>query len=223
MTALPVATGFDVRPSRPVAVTAVLFACVVVGAAGVAYAFRESVLAAVEFYLDTSDVTVAAEARPSIVVFAVVTCTVLAAATIGELVHRRWGGWVGIEAVAASARGEPRRISLRATALRVVATWTASSGMASIGREAALVESGGASGAVIARSTGGRGDAMAVAGMAAAFAAAYHAPIAAVLYIEEHLRVRRSRRATIFAVVGSACGFAASVLLFGSEAVLPSI
>ncbi len=223
MTALPAATGFDVKPSRPVVVTVVLFACVVVGAAGVAYGFRKTVQAVLELYLDTRDVTAAAETEAWVVVFVVVTASVVAAATLGEWVHRRWGGWVGIEAVAASARGEPRRISLRATVLRVCATWLASTGLASIGREAALVESGGATGAVIARKTGGRGDAMAVAGMAAAFAAAYHAPIAAVLYIEEHLRVRRSRRATMFAILGAGGGYAASVCLFDGEAVFDTI
>jgi CIC family chloride channel protein len=217
------ATGYDVKPSRPTAFTIVLFACVVVLAATTAHIFRKSAEWALDVYLDTRDVTIAADREAWLLVFAVVTGAVLVAAGLGEWVHRRWGGWVGIEAVAASARGESRRISLRATAVRVGATWIASAGMASIGREAALVESGGATGHVVARRTHGKGDAMAVAGMAAAFAAAYQAPIAAVLYIEEHLRIRRSRRATMFAVIAAGGGFATSTLLFGSDPVFDEI
>ena len=60
----------------------------------------------------------------------------------------------GIEAVAASARGEGRDISFRATTLRVAATWIVSAGLVSIGRESAIVESGGSLGSVIGRRSG---------------------------------------------------------------------
>ncbi len=63
----------------------------------------------------------------------------------------------------------------------------------------------------------------AVAGIAAAFAAAYHAPIAAVLYVEETLRVRASRRATVFGVVGAAGGFLFTKWLLGGKAIFPPI
>lgn len=200
-----------------------LFGCVVVLAAAVASLFRSTVRKVVDWYLGSSDVTQAARMESWFLVCGLVTGCVLAAGALGEFVHRRWAGSVGIETVAASARGEQRRISMPATVLRIAATWIASSGLGSIGREASIVETGGATGAVAARSTGGRGDAMAVAGIAAAFAAAYHAPVAAVLYLEEHLGVRRSRRAVMFAVLGAAGGFAASVVLFGGERVFPQI
>ena len=51
----------------------------------------------------------------------------IAAAALGGYVTRRWSDHVGVEAVAASARGERRGISLRATGLRSLATWIVSS------------------------------------------------------------------------------------------------
>ena len=83
------------------------------------------------------------------------TASVLAAAAIGYLVQRRWSERFGIEAVAASARGEGRSMSFRATVLRVLATFTVSAGLVSIGRESALVESGGVTGAVTGRERAG--------------------------------------------------------------------
>src|SRR5690606_10816638 len=135
-------------------------------------------------------------------------------------VHRASG--TGIEALAASARGEGRRISLRASGLRALATWFASAGMTSIGRESAIIEMGGAVGTVAGRRSGGRGDGLATAGIAAAFTAAYSAPVGAVLYLDEHLRVTRSPRALWFAATAAIAGHLASTRLLGGSAVFPS-
>jgi CIC family chloride channel protein len=214
-------TGFDVVPERPVWMTLGLFAVVVFVASAFAHLFRESAQHVIEWYSDVRNPTGAADALPVWVVFLTVAGAVACAAALGRLVERRWGRHVGVEAVAASARNEGRSISLRATAVRSIATWTVSSGMVSIGRESAIIETGGAVGAVAGRKFRGRGDAMATAGIAAAFAAAYHAPVAAVLYVEEHLGVRRSPRAIAFASAGALAGHLTSVWLLGGEKIFP--
>jgi CIC family chloride channel protein len=64
---------------------------------------------------------------------------------------------------------------------------------------------------------------MAAAGIAASFAAAYNAPVAAVLYVEEHLRVRQSSRATTFVVLGAVAGHLFTVLLFHGGPIFPDV
>ncbi len=214
--------GFDVRPSRPLVVTMVLFAIVMFAASGFAHYFKELAQIVLEWYSGSQDPTVGAASMRRVSVFALVMGAVIIAATLGRLVERHWSHHVGVEAVSSSARGEGRSISLRASAARALATWTVFAGMASIGRESAIIESGGAVGATAGKRFGGRGDAMAAAGIAAAFAAAYHAPIAAVFYVEETLRVRSSRRALMFAALGAAGGFITSTQLYGGETIFPS-
>jgi len=217
------APGFDQLPTRPAWVTALLFVIVILAAATFAKLFRRTSYEVIGWYADADDPTGAAHTLSPIVVFLVVSGAVALAAVLGHVVQRRWGQRVGIEAVAASARGEDVDISFRATGTRVVGTWISSTGVAAIGRESAIIESGGVIGSLIARRTGGRGATMATAGMAAAFAAAYHAPIAAVLYLEEHLKVSHSRRAITFSIAGAVGGYAASLLLFGSDPIFPPI
>ncbi|MEZ5343333.1 MAG: chloride channel protein, partial [Acidimicrobiales bacterium] len=213
--------GFEHRPRRMVPATLALLALVVFAATLIAHYFKELAMAALEFYADSTDPTVAAASLNRIELFVVAACAVALASSLSTMVRREWSDQVGLEAVAASARGEGRRISLRATALRATATWIVSAGMVSIGRESAIIESGGAVGATAGRRFNGRGDAMAAAGIAAAFAAAYHAPIAALFYVEETLHVRSSPRALRFAVAGSAGGFATSIYLLSGTQVFP--
>lgn len=201
--------------------TLALFAVVVFVAAAFAHYFRETSQFLIEQYAERHDPTSAADRVAPVFVFLLVAVSVGIAAALGRYVDRRWGHHVGVEAVAASARNEGRSISLRATMARSFATWTVSTGLVSIGRESAIIETGGAVGAVTGRRFRGRGDAMATAGIAAAFAAAYHAPVAALFYVEEHLGVRRSRRAIAFAVSGAAVGHALSVGLLGGHVIFP--
>jgi chloride channel protein, CIC family len=221
---LPDATlvsGFDVLPRRSPALTAVLFVLVVLAAGAFAHYFRESVRRLIDFYGASTSPTSAARDLPRWVVFVTASSAVGLAAAIGTVVEKRWSGHVGIESVAASARGEERRISGRATAVRGLATWIVSSGMVSIGRESAIIEAGGALGAVSARRLRGRGDMMAAVGIAAAFAAAYHAPLAAIIYVEEHLQVRKSRRARWFVPLGAIGGHIVSAGLLGGHTIFP--
>lgn len=52
---------------------------------------------------------------------------------------------------------------------------------------------------------------------------AYHAPLAAVLYVDEHLRVGRSRRAVAFTVAGAVGGHVVAVAAFDGDALLRGI
>lgn len=214
--------GFDTLPDRHPAVTVLLVAIVVVASAGAAVGFKESALWIVEAYGDSRDVTRAAELHPWLV-FGIVTAATLFAAVLGRLGGERWPRESGLEAIAASARGEDRRISLRATLVRASAVWVCVVGLVPIGREGALMETGGAIGSTLGRRFGGRGAAMATSGISAAFAAAYHAPIAAVLFLDEHLRIRSSRRASIFAISGAIGGHLVATALLGGKAILPKV
>lgn len=81
-------------------------------------------------------------------------------------------------------------LSLRATAARVAASWTAIAGGMSIGREGPLIEFGGALGAALGRRLATsltHTRVLVAAGTAAGFAAAYNTPFAAVLFVLETL------------------------------------
>lgn len=203
--------------------TFVLFVVVVVVASTVAHLFRSALGNAIELVADGSAATTASTALSTPVLFALATVSVLVAAALGQVAHRRWTGRSGIEAIAASARGDARSMSVRGTVVRVLATFVVSAGLVSIGRESAIVESGGVTGAALGRASRGRGDALASAGIAAAFASAYNAPIAAVLYAEEHLRIRRSNRATVFVVGGAVAGHALTTQVFDGGPIFPDV
>ncbi|WP_162942057.1 chloride channel protein [Desertimonas flava] len=218
----PETSGYQAAPPRSPALTMVLFTVVVVSAAAVAHLFRETSALLVEWYSDDPDLVAAATSEKWVLLFGIVSVSVFVAACVGRRVEARRRSAIGIEAVAASARGEPRRISLRASGTRAAATWVASTGLSSIGRESAIIEVGGALGTVAGRRAGGRGDALATAGIAAGFASAYHAPIAALLYLDEHLSVVRSRRALLFATTGAVGGHLVSVLAMGGHGIFPA-
>lgn len=215
--------GFDTRPDRHPAATVALVAVVVVATAAFAEGFRRSAEWVIEWYSGAAGSTGAAGKLAPWIVGALVTSVVLVAAAIERHATRIRPGGSGLAAIAASARGEGRRISSTATAYRAGAIWTVAGGLVSLGRESAIIETGGALGAVTGRRSGGKGDAMAVAGIAAGFAAAYHAPLAATVYLEEHLGIRRSRRAVRFAVAGALGGHLTAMWLLGGHAIFPGI
>ncbi len=219
---VPETSGFHAAPPRPPWLTFVLFILTVGVAVEVAHLFRITAEALIEWYSDRSDPLAAASSVRWFVLLGVVSVAVFIAACLGRFVETRRASGTGIEAVAASARGERRRISFRASGIRAVGTWVASTGLSSIGRESAIIEVGGSFGTVAGRRSRGRGDALATAGIAAAFAAAYHAPLAAVFYLEEHLRVSRSPRALWFATTAAVVGHLASVWLLGGHEIFPA-
>ncbi|MDO8389993.1 MAG: chloride channel protein [Actinomycetota bacterium] len=213
--------GYETLPDRPPLVTALLVVVVIALSTSAAHLFRESAFWVMERFGESHDATAAARHLPAVATFAVVFAAVMFAAWVGCSAVRRYPGRAGLEAIAATAAGQDRNISTRATAMRTLGTWVMTVGLVPIGREAAIIETGGAIGSGLARRFRGRGAAMATAGIAAAFATAYHAPLAAIVYVEEHLRVRGSRRATAFTVCGAVGGFLLAVTVFDTRAVLP--
>ena len=113
----------------------------------------------------------------------------LAGATVAGLIasFRRGAGQNVSNVMEAVALGNVR-LSLRATLVRVAASWSAIAGGLSIGREGPLIEFGGSLGAACGRLVGAslnRTRALVAAGTAAGFAAAYNTPFAAVLFVLE--------------------------------------
>ncbi|MFV0309482.1 MAG: chloride channel protein [Desertimonas sp.] len=215
--------GFDTVPARHPATTAALVAAVVAASAAFAHGFKLAAEWALDTYGGSQHSTAAAHRLAPLAVGIIVVVAVLVSAELAKRAARLRPDGSGLEAIAASARGERRRISVVATLHRATGIWLNAAGLVSIGRETAIIETGGALGSVVGRKSGGKGDSMAVAGIAAAFAAAYHAPLAATIYVEEHLRVRRSRRAIRFTVAGAVGGHLVSIWLLGGHAVFPAI
>ena len=215
--------GYDTTPDRHPFATVTLLVLVVTVTACFAEAFRRSAEWVIEWYSGTRSATDAASALNPWIVGCLVTIIVLAAAAVERRAVRIRPGGSGLAAIAASARGEGRRISSTATTFRAGAIWGVASGLVSLGRESAIVETGGALGAVTGRLSRGKGDAMAVAGIAAGFAAAYHAPLAAIVYLEEHLGIRRSPRAVRFAIAGGVGGHLVAIWLLSGHALFPGI
>ncbi len=219
----PRAVGLDFDPRRPRVATFGLLVVVVVFAATFAHVFKLAAEHVLQLISGAPGPVGAARSLPRVEVGLLVTSAVMVAALLGRWSHVRWADHLGVEAVAASARGEDGGISVRGSAVRVLATWLVTAAMVSIGREAAIIEGSGAFGSALGRRTGGRGDALAAAGIAAGFAAAYHAPIAAVLYLDEHLNVRRSRRGSLFAIAGAAGGHLFSTRVLGGHVLFSTL
>ncbi len=209
------------KTTRPEWVSLLLLGAVVTAASLFAHFFKESALALIEWATEQSGPTSAASHLDPPVVFVVAATAIVVGTGLGRQALSRWPGRVGLHALAASTRGEDRAISLRATALRSTGTWVASVGLVSIGRESAIIETGGSIGSYLGRRFGGRGAALSAGGIAAAFASAYHAPIAALFYVEEHLRARTNRRTTVYSGIGAIGGHLLTVTLLGGKAIFP--
>lgn len=215
--------GFDTVPARRPVATAALVVVVAAASAAFAHGFKLAAEWVMDLYAGSESSTGAAHRLAPLAVGIVVVIVVLVSAELARLATKLRPGGSGLEAIAASARGESRRISVVATLHRSSAIWLNAAGLVSIGRETAIIETGGALGSVVGRKSGGKGDSMAVAGIAAAFAAAYHAPLAATIYVEEHLGVHRSRRAIRFTVAGAVIGHLTAIWLLDGHAVFPPI
>jgi CIC family chloride channel protein len=108
-------------------------------------------------------------------------------------------------------------ISLGGTLMRSFGIFAVSIGASSIGREAAILETCGAIGHSIGKKLWNAGPVIASAGIAAAFAGAYHAPIGGVIYVFGHARSWRSKRSLSYAVIGAAISYSFTVHEFGNR------
>lgn len=155
------------------------------GAAAFAVAFRLSLTLVYRTAYHAESVVLAITGLPRVLRFAVpVAGALLAGAVLRWRLSRSQGVSSVMEAVALGNV----RLSLRATAWRVVGSWSAIATGMSIGREGPLIEFGGSLGATVARLfdvsiTEVR--VLVAAGTAAGFAAAYNTPFAAVLFVLE--------------------------------------
>lgn len=180
----------------------------VAGATAVfAWAFRAAVMRSSDLVFGSGDPVTAARRVPAaaVVVGAVVAVAVALAAGRAATRHGRRHGMPAIgEAVRGHGEAPPLGVSMR----RAAGTWIASSGLLSIGRESAILETGGAIGSVAGRRRLRRlAPALVAGGVAAAFAAAYHAPIAGAVYVAEHLHSRRDARTLLYSTGGALAGY----------------
>jgi CIC family chloride channel protein len=184
--------------------------------------FRESILFTLDHVGGDRSSTAVAQNSHRLVVFGLVTFGLVAAAWIGRVAQRWRHERLGLTAVADAARGLGTGPSVSGTLLRSSGTWVAMVSLASLGREAAILETGGSFGAWLGRTVKRPPADLAVTGIAAAFAAAYHAPIGAFLYVREHVVHQPMRRTAGCALAGGVLGWAISVQFLGGERVFAS-
>ena len=194
---------------------------IAVAAAEFAHLFREMILGSVEFFYGGRNATESITTVDRILPAALIVGGIFFARVMNNAAHSWQPGRLGIEAIAHSAQGIPPGASLRGTLVRAVGTLAACMPGTSLGRESAILESGGALGCFVGRRTGINGPALASAGVASAFAAAYHAPFGAVAYVGGHLGVWRDRRAISYAVIGALFSDWLSVTHLGGHPVFP--
>ncbi|MEQ1701559.1 MAG: chloride channel protein, partial [Ilumatobacteraceae bacterium] len=188
-----------------------------------AFGFRESAIALTELLTGEAGAIRAAAALAPWQRALLAGGTVVVAWVVARTAVRLGKGRLGLSRLASSARGSGEPPSLPVTLLHSLSTWLVTVGVLSIGRESAIIETGGSMGACAVRNDSQRRPSMIAAGVAAAFAAAYHAPFSAVAYVEEHIGIRSSVRSLMYAVLGSASGVATVTLLFEGSAVLPGL
>ncbi len=199
---------------------AALVVAVAAAAAVLASVFQRSAEWVLEQLHGAGEPISAARAAAWWVVLVSVAGTLLYAAFAARAARKFGSGQTGLHHIAAAARGESDGPSIRSTAVRSSGTWAVSAGLVAIGRESAIIELGGGLGTVAGRH-GRFSPSLATAGIVAAFATAYHAPIAGVLYVEEHLGVRRHWRSVGYAAVGALVGHIVAVRLLDGHAIFP--
>ncbi len=139
----------------------------------------------------------------TITVVAYVGIAILAARALNKFAQKWRPGRLGLEVIGDAARGEGPGSSFEGTLIRSSATAIVCAAGTSIGRESAILETSGAFGSFVGKKLWDFGPAIAAGGIAAAFAAAYHAPFGAVLYVGEHLKIFGHRRAMAYAAIAS--------------------
>jgi chloride channel protein, CIC family len=191
--------------------------------ASFAHFFRRFVAAAVRLLGEDSNPVKAAELTNRALVVAVGVVGVWCASIVCRSVFGRFGSRVGFaRAIDADTEVVP---AVPGAAARAAAIVIAMGSFASVGREAAMLETGASLGAAAGRRLGVRPSALAATGIAAAFAGAYNAPIAAVFFVRQHLWASAGRVAdrtvTAFACAGAIVGFGTARFIYGDSALFP--
>jgi CIC family chloride channel protein len=186
-------------------------------AAMFAHLFRAAATATLRWMSGARDPIDAAGHLSWPIVWVVVASAAAIAAVVGHRVAARSAGRHGLAELARAGRGESSPPTVRTSLARGSGTWLATATMVPVGRESAILEAGGAMGAALgARTRVGAGP-MIAAGLAGAFAAAYHAPLAAVLFVHEHVGLSGRRRVAAYGVLGAATGHAITVASSGGS------
>ncbi len=185
-----------------VGVIAVLFVAAV--SAKFAELLRSFILGSIKrLYHGENAITGIAQTH-TVTVVAYISLAVLASRVLNKWSQKWRPGQLGLEVIGDAARGTGAGPSLEGTIVRSSATAIACAAGTSLGRESAILETSGAFGAFVGKRLWGLGPSIAAGGIAAAFAAAYHAPFGAVLYVGEHLKIFGHRRAMAYAAIASA-------------------
>lgn len=151
----------------------------------------------------------------------IIAIAVIAARFINRLATNWRHERLGLETISKAANGEGEGPSVRATLIRSSATLVASFGATSIGRESAILEAGGALGFFVGKKLKGYGPSIAAGGIAAAFAAAYHSPIGAVIYTAGHLGVWKHKRSVIYSAFASVMSYFFTLHFLGGHPLFP--
>jgi CIC family chloride channel protein len=160
---------------------------VALAAAFFALAFRWALLLVVQALSGASDVVSAMRALPVYARWSLPALGGLLVGTIGAL-SARFGSSQGVSDVMEAVVLGRRRISLRVTLLKSLASWCAIATGGSLGREGPLIQFGGAVAQFVStrlRLSPTHSRRLIAAGAAAGFAAAYNTPFAAVLFVLE--------------------------------------
>jgi CIC family chloride channel protein len=160
---------------------------VALAAALFALAFRWALLLVVQGLSGATDVVSAMRALPVYARWSLPALGGLLAGMIGML-SARFGSSQGVSDVMEAVVLGRRRISLRVTLLKSLASWCAIATGGSLGREGPLIQFGGAVAQFVStrlRLSPTHSRRLIAAGAAAGFAAAYNTPFAAVLFVLE--------------------------------------
>jgi chloride channel protein, CIC family len=191
--------------------------------ASFAHLFRRLVTAVVRLVGGNSNPVQAVESTNRFVVVLVGVVGVFGTAFVCRWVFARYGTRVGFaRAIDADTGVVP---AIPGALARAAAIVVAMGSFASVGREAAMLEMGASFGAATGRRLGVRPSALAATGIAAAFAGAYNAPIAAVFVVRQHLWASAGRIAdrtvTVFAISGAIGGFLTARFVYDDGPLFP--
>lgn len=166
-------------------------------------------------------------AHPALLVFAIALLGLVAGRALGGLARQADPAGNDVSWALTGADRSPWR---RASVRRILGTLVASVGLAPIGREVAVLELGALVGDTTVRGRQGSRR-LAAAGVAAAFTAAYHAPLAATVFVVEHLvwsrysapeRHRAAARLAPWAAAGAVIGHVTALVILGDQPLLPA-
>lgn len=198
-----------IRIAREIVLLLVVIAIALVSAE-FAHWFREFIVNTVKFFYGSTKSTVAVQSSNRWKVFGIIAAVIVVSRYLAIAADKVGQGRLGFSYISHAPADDAERtggISLRGTLVRALGIFVVSTGATSIGREAAILETGGALGHTVGKKLWNSGPVIASAGIAAAFAGAYHAPLGGILYVAGHARSWRSRRSLTYASIGAVISF----------------